>query len=160
METVVRVVVVYLFVLVSLRIMGKREFGQLAPMELIALLLVPEIVSQSLVGNDYSLTNGFVALSTLLALVFANSLLSHLSKGFEKVSEGEPAVLAHHGKLVQANLNRERISPSELYAEMRKSGLERLDQVRWAVLETDGKISIVPVEPGESVQRKAGKGPL
>lgn len=146
METVVRVALIYVVLLAGMRLMGKREFGQLAPMELIALLLIPELLQEALLGYA-SITNAFIALATLFALVFANSLLSHVSKRFERVAEGEPAVLAHHGQLVQSNLDRERISPSELYSEIRKAGLERLDQVRWAVLEGDGKISIVPTSP-------------
>lgn len=146
MDTVIRVAVIYVFVLASLRVMGKREFGQLAPIELVALLLIPEIVSQALIGDDYSLTNALVAVCTLFVLVFLNSVLTHASKGFERVVESKPSVLAHHGKLVQENLDKERITPDELYSEMRKSGLERLEQVRWAVLEGDGKISIVPLE--------------
>lgn len=146
MDTVIRVAVIYVFVLASLRVMGKREFGQLAPIELVALLLIPEIVSQALIGEDYSLTNALVAVCTLFVLVFLNSVLTHVSKAFERVVESTPSVLAHHGKLVQENLEKERITPDELYSEMRKSGLERLEQVRWAVLEGDGKISIVPQE--------------
>jgi uncharacterized membrane protein YcaP (DUF421 family) len=143
METVLRVALIYILLLAGLRVLGKREFGQLAPMELIALLLIPEIVSQALIGDDYSLTNALVAISTLFVLVFLNSLLTHMSRGFESVVESTPTVLAHDGRLVHDNLHRERITPSEIYSEMRKSGLERLEQVRWAVLEGDGKISIV-----------------
>lgn len=146
METVVRVAIIYVVLLAGMRLMGKREFGQLAPMELIALLLIPELLQEALLGYA-SITNAFIALATLFVLVFSNSLLSHVSKPFERVSEGQPAVLVHHGQLVESNLDRERISPSELYSELRKSGLERLEQVRWAVLEGDGKISIVPIEP-------------
>ena len=160
MDTVIRVAIVYVFLLVGLRMMGKREFGQLAPMELIALLLIPEIVSQALIGEDYSLTNAFIAIATLFTLVFANSLLAHTSEPFQRVAEGQPAVLAHHGQLVQANMDRERISPSELYSEIRKSGLERLDQVRWAVLEGDGKISIVPTDSSSASKPKSEKAAL
>jgi uncharacterized membrane protein YcaP (DUF421 family) len=146
METVLRVAIIYIFVLAGLRVLGKREFGQLAPIELVALLLVPELVSQALVRDDYSLVNAMVAVATLFVLVFLNSLLAHVSRKYESVVESTPTVLAHNGKLVPENLHRERITPSEIYAEMRKTGLERLEQVRWAVLEGDGKISVVPLE--------------
>lgn len=146
MDTVVRVALIYIFLIAGLRVMGKREFGQLAPIEFVALLLIPEIVSDALIGDDYSLTNAVVAICTLFVLVFLNSLFTHASRRFENVVESTPTVLAHHGRLVHDNLHRERITPSELYSEMRKSGLERLEQVRWAVLEGDGKISVVPME--------------
>jgi uncharacterized membrane protein YcaP (DUF421 family) len=152
METVLRVALIYVLLLAGLRVLGKREFGQLAPMELIALLLVPEIVSQALIGDDYSLTNALVAIATLFVLVFLNSLLTHVSRRFERVVESAPTVLAHDGRLVHENLHRERITPSEIYSEMRKSGLERLEQVRWAVLEGDGRISVV-ARDGPSAQR-------
>lgn len=153
METVLRVAVIYVFVLVGLRVLGKREFSQMSPMELIGLLLIPEIVSQALVREDFSVTNGLIGVATLFVLVFANSLLTHVSKGFERVSEGTPTVLAYDGRFAAANLDKERISPNEVYSEMRKVGLERIEQVRWAVLESDGKIAVVPKE-GLALQKK------
>ncbi len=75
MDIVLRITVVYLFVLVGLRILGKREFGQLSPLELVSLLMIPEVVSQAMVGSDYSLTTGLTGLATLLVLVFLTSLL-------------------------------------------------------------------------------------
>ena len=144
METVIRIAIVYVFVYIGIRVMGKREFSQMAPMELMALLLIPEIVSQSMIREDFSITNGLIGVATLFVLVFLTSTLTHLSSRFEKVAEGSPTVLAHHGRLIPENLNRERVSPEEVYTQMRKSGLETIEQVRWAVLEGDGKISIVP----------------
>lgn len=146
MDVVLRVAFIYLFLMLALRVMGKREFSELSPMELVALLLIPEILSQGLIGEDYSITNAIVAVATLLVLVFLNSVVTYFSERAEKMVESTPTVLAHDGRLVQVNMDRERITPSEIYGELRKSGLERLDQVRWAVLESDGKISIVPAE--------------
>jgi len=144
METVIRVVVIYAVILAGLRLIGKREFGQLSPLELITLLLVPELVSQAALRSDYSLTTGIVAITTLFSLVFLTSLASHRLKRVEKMVAGEPTVLVVRGKLLVENLNRERISTDEIYNAMHKSGLERLTQVRWAILETDGRIAIVP----------------
>lgn len=158
METVVRILVIYLFVMFSLRVLGKREFGQLSPLELVMLLLIPEIASQSLVGEDYSLTNALIGMTTLFSLQFLTSALMHCSSRVEEVLEGVPSVLAHHGQLVEANLNRELISPEEVFAEMRKAGFDRLEQVKWAVLESDGKISIVPAEEaGEGDRAQASE---
>lgn len=154
METVWRVAVVYLFLLVALRVMGKRDVGQLAPFDLVILLLIPELLSQALVGEDFSLTNGFIGVSTLLSLVFLTSVLVYLSKGASKVVEGRPTVLVQHGYLVPANMNRERVAPDELLAQMHQSGLERMEQVKWGILETDGKISFVRWEQGGTTPRK------
>ena len=153
METVIRVAIIYIFVLAGLRLMGKREFSQMGPMELVTLLLIPEIVSQGLIREDFSITNALIGVSTLFILVFVNSTLTHLSKRAETVIEGPPTVLAHRGELVEDAMDKERVSPDELFSEMHKAGLDRLEQVRWAILEGDGKIAIVP-ETGRSSPKK------
>jgi uncharacterized membrane protein YcaP (DUF421 family) len=144
METALRVIVIYGAILAGLRLLGKREFGQLSPLELITLLLIPDLVSQGVVGADYSFTNGVVALATLFLIVYVLSLLSHRFRSVEKLIEGEPSLLVARGRLLERNLNKERIAPDEIYAEMHKVGLETLEEVRWAILETDGRISIIP----------------
>jgi uncharacterized membrane protein YcaP (DUF421 family) len=146
MQTVIKVALIYIFILIGMRIMGKREFGQLAPMELVSLLLIPELVSQAVIGEDFSMTNAIIALTTLFAIVFLSSSLAHLSKKAEDVIEGVPTVLVHEGKLLTENMNKERVTPEEIFAEMHKTGLVRLEEVEWAILAEDGKIAIVPVE--------------
>lgn len=144
METVLRVAAIYLFVLVALRVLGKREFGQLSPLELVTLLMIPEIVSQALTGEDFSLTGAFVGVATLLVLVFATSMLMHRFKKVEVAVTGEPTVLVHRGELFERALNITRVTPDEVFSEMHKSGLQRLEEVEWAILQTDGAIAIVP----------------
>jgi len=144
MDTVVRVAVIYVAIFLGLRVLGKREFGELSPFDLITLLLIPDLVAQGVLRSDYSLTNSLVAIATLFSLVFLISLFSHRFKRMEKAANGEPTLLVAKGRLLMDNLNRERIAPEEIYSAMRKSGLDRLARVRWAVLETDGKIAIVP----------------
>lgn len=144
METVLRVVVMYGVILAGLRVLGKREFGEFSPLELITLLLIPDLVSQGVVRADYSLTNSVIAIATLFSLVWAVSLLTHRFKRLEKFVDGEPTLLVAKGRLLTRNLNRERISPDEIYREMHKAGVDRLARVRWAVLEADGKIAVVP----------------
>ena len=144
METVVRVFLLYLFVIIGLRVMGKREFSEMSPLELVTLLLIPDILSQSLVKEDFSLTNGVIAIATLFTLTFLTSLLMHRSQKAEKIIEGIPVVLVENGRLLEDPMNRERVSPGEIFAQMHQSGLYRLEQVRWAILETDGRIAIIP----------------
>jgi uncharacterized membrane protein YcaP (DUF421 family) len=146
MITVLRVVIMYFAILVGLRILGKREFGQLTPMELVALLLIPELASQAVIGQDYSGTGAVIAITTLLSLVYLVSLFSHFSNPFSKVVAGEPLVIVHNGKLLEDAINIERVEVEEIYSEMHKVGLERLEQVKWAILENDGTIAIVPVK--------------
>lgn len=144
METVIRVIVIYLFLMFGLRVLGKREFGQLSPLELVSLLLIPELVSSALQSEDFSIVDAIVGVSTLLALTVLTSIAQHLSKKAETVIAGEPTVLVYHGQLASDAMNRERVTPDEIFAEMHKAGLDELEQVRWAILEDDGSISIVP----------------
>lgn len=149
MEMVARVALIYAVLMIALRIIGKREFGQLSPAELVTLLLIPEILTEVLTQGESSLTRGMVGSATVLSLVFGLSLLAYRSRRIGGWTDGEPVVLVQHGHLVPASMHRERITPDELLSEMHKSGLERMEQVKWAVLEPDGKISFITREAGE-----------
>jgi uncharacterized membrane protein YcaP (DUF421 family) len=157
METVIRVVVIYLFLMLALRIMGKREFGQLSPLELVSLLMIPELVSSALQSEDFSVVDALVAVSTLLSLVMLTSILMHQSKRAEKVISAEPTVLVHHSQYAVDNMNRERVTAEEIFGEMHKTGLEDIHQVKWAILESDGSITIIPRDPED--QDKRGQRP-
>lgn len=149
METVLRVAFVYGLILVGLRILGKREFGQLSPLELITLLLVPDLVAQSVVRADTSMTNAVIAITTLFSLVLVTSIVSHRFKKVETWIGGVPTILVARGRFLEENLNRERIAPGEVYAEIHRAGVEHLADVKWAILETDGRISVVPESRSE-----------
>lgn len=144
METVIRVAVIYVVLILSLKLMGKREFGQLAPFEFLTLLMIPEIVSQSLVREDYSLTNAIIGVSTLLTLVFLTSVLSHMSRKAGDAIEGKPTIIVRHGVLLPDHMNVERITPDEVMTELHRAGFENLSEIKWAILESDGKISFIP----------------
>lgn len=146
METVIRITIIYLFVMGGLRILGKREFGQLTPVELVSLLLVPEIFTNALMPENRSIVNGMVGVATLFTLVFLTSVLTHLSKRAEVAISAQPTILVHHGKLLEDHMNKERVTPDEIFSAMHESGLEKLSEVEWAILDSDGKISIVPVK--------------
>lgn len=149
MDTVIRVAFVYVFILALLRVMGKREVSQLTPTELVLLLLIPEILSQSLVGEDFSITSGVIGVTTLMSLVFLTSAVGYKFKRFMELVEGRPALLVAEGVPVNHTMNQERIPAEEIAAEMRKAGIEHLEDVKWAVLETGGKISIIGRRPDE-----------
>jgi len=158
METVIRITVIYLAVLFGMRVIGKREFSQLAPHEFVVLLMIPEIVSSSLNQNDKTVTNALIGLATVLTLVFLTSVLTHRSKAVERLVSDSAAVLVHRGHVFEDVLNRERISPEEIMAEARQSGIDAMEKIRWAVLESDGKISIVPEE--EQGEPQKGSQPI
>lgn len=152
METVLRIAFIYLFLMVALRVMGKRELNKMTAFELVMLLMIPELFSQGALREDFSMTNATIATATLLTLVFLTSVLSHVSTRAHDVISGTPTVLVNAGRYVEENMNRERISPEELLAEMHKGGYEKLEQIKWAILEDDGKISLVPAD-GEQKPR-------
>jgi uncharacterized membrane protein YcaP (DUF421 family) len=153
METVLRVAIIYFLLLVGLRILGKREFSQLSALELLTLLLIPELVAQSLVREDFSFVNALIAVSTLFSLVYFTSLARYLSDPLEKVMSGEPCILVSEGRFLEQNLDRERVDAHEIFSEMRKAGLAELQQVKWAILESDGKISIIARDGAETQVR-------
>ncbi|HMM27978.1 MAG: YetF domain-containing protein [Chloroflexota bacterium] len=160
MDTILRVVVAYAFVLIALRLMGKREFGQLSPAELVTLLLIPELLSNPVQQGDASMVRALVGISTIMLLVFGTSLATHMNKTVETAVDGKPTLLVAHGEFIAENLNKERVTPGEVFSEMHKAGLDDLPQVRWAVLETDGKISIVPEPPTGTGEQNPSGGPV
>lgn len=150
MWIVIRVLFTYLFLLFAMRGLGKREFAQLSAHEVILLLVISETLQQAMVGNDFSMTTAIIAASTLMLCSFLTSVISYRFKSVGDALEPDPAVLVHCGKLLRRNMDLERVSSEEIFAEMRRVGLERLDQVRWALLESDGKISVIPVKTGDT----------
>ena len=152
METVIRVFIIYVLIIAGLRVMGKREFSQLTPLELITLLLIPEIVAQALVGEDFSLVNAIIGVATLFALVFLTSLLTQHIKPFEQVISSSPKLLVQHGQFIEDHMNKERITPREIYTELHKAGLYELKQARWVILEADGKMAVIPEEQQGEIQ--------
>ena len=154
MDTVIRVAIFYIAILLGMRVLGKREFAQLSPLELVTLLLIPEIVSQSLVTEDFSIVNGLIGLATLFLLVFINSALMHRFEKFESTVSGKPSLLVHHGRFIEEAMNKERVTPDEVFTAMRMFGLESLAQVKWAILEADGRISIIPENANDPVKRQ------
>lgn len=143
METVWRVAAVYLFLMFAFRTLGKRDIGHLAPFDLVILLMIPELVSQALVGEDYSLINALVGVATLLGLVFCTSTIAYLRPGFDEIVEGSPSVLIREGAFVPGAMHRERVSAEQLLTQLRLAGLDDISRVKWGILETDGQISFV-----------------
>jgi uncharacterized membrane protein YcaP (DUF421 family) len=149
-EIVVRTAIVYLFLVVVLRISGKRAIGQLTILELIVVLVVSDAVQNSMVGENVTLWGGLVAVLTLIALDQGLSLLLERWTWFRILIEGEPRVLVRDGKPDEQAIAKEKVDLPDIERAARRNGLERLDEVRLAVLETDGSISIIPMRGGGS----------
>jgi uncharacterized membrane protein YcaP (DUF421 family) len=148
MWIVIRVVFIYLFLLFAMRGLGKREFAQLSAQEVILLLVISETLQQAMVGNDFSMAAALIAAATLMLCSFLTSVVSYRFRRIGDALEGDPAVLVHKGKLLRRNMDLERVAADEIFAEMRRAGIERLEDVKWALLESDGKISVISVTPG------------
>ena len=141
LQIVLRTGVIYLLVLIGVRLSGKREVGQMTPFDLTLLLLLSNSVQNAMTGPDTSLMGGAVAACTLLLL---NYLLAEVSGGnrrFRKLIQGQPTLLVHDGKTIEAHMAREHVSMDELHRAMREHGINSCEQVALAVLEVDGAIS-------------------
>jgi uncharacterized membrane protein YcaP (DUF421 family) len=143
MDIVIRAAVIFLFVFLLTRTLGRRELSSLEPFDLILLIVTGDLVQQGVTQNDESLTGALLAISTIGLLTVALSYLSFRFKRLRPILNGEPIVLVQDGELVEANLRRQRLTPEEIGAEARLEGISSLDDVRWAILETDGRISFV-----------------
>jgi uncharacterized membrane protein YcaP (DUF421 family) len=143
-EIALRVAAIYLGLVVMIRVAGKREIGQLTPLDLLAMLVLSETVSPALTAEDPSLSAALVASGTLIALTAAVGRLAYRSRRVERWFEGEPVVLARDGEIDAAALARERISRGELEAALRKHGVRGPAETELVTLEADGSISVVP----------------
>ncbi len=143
LEVVGRVVLVYVFLLIMVRVAGKREIGELSPLDFLAMLLLSETVSPALTAGDTSLPAAFAAAGTLVGLTTLVGWLSYRFRSFERLVDGTPRVVIDDGRIDEAVCRSERISPQELASALRKEGVGRLDAVQCATLEPNGRITVI-----------------
>jgi uncharacterized membrane protein YcaP (DUF421 family) len=143
-EIVVRTAVVYAFVLVALRVAGKREIGQMTPFDLVVILVIANAVQNAMVGPDTSLIGGLLAAGVLVTVNAAVAYLGFSNRFFQRTLRGTPTLLVTDGHLIDEHLRREHIDADEVLMAMREHGIADLAEVKMAVLETDGSMSIVP----------------
>jgi uncharacterized membrane protein YcaP (DUF421 family) len=144
MDLVIRAAVVFFVILAITRAVGRRELGTMEPFDLILLVVIGDLVQQGVTQSDNSLTGAIVVILTIALLTVAMSFLSFKSPRLRPVLEGEPIVLVEHGRVMERNLRRERLTVDEVAAQARKQQIASLANVRFAVLETDGTISFIP----------------
>jgi len=147
-ELIARSVLVYVFLVVILRITGKRQVGQLAPFDLVLLLVLSNAVQNSMVGSDNSLVGGLIAASTLIVLNLGVSLVTFRSKRVAALIEGRPQILIHNGKLFEDVLASAQLTRHELNAALRRTGCTCVEEVHTAILENNGSISVTPLSKG------------
>ena len=143
-EFVVRAGMVYLVLLVLIRLSGKRTMGQFTPFDMLLIVLLGNAVQNSLLGKDTSLTGGLLLAAVLIALNWCVAFLTSRSQRAEQLVEGVPVVLARDGKLFRSVLRRELVSEDDFNEALRENGQLTLTDVRIALLETNGMISVVP----------------
>ncbi len=145
-EIIARTVVVYIALLASLRLAGKRELGQMTPFDLVVILLIANAVQNAMVGPDTSVTGGLIAAATLIAINYGVAVARQRLPGLRRTVEGSPTLLISDGKFITENLRREGLDEDEVMMAIREHGVSTVEGVRMAVLETDGSISVIPVE--------------
>jgi uncharacterized membrane protein YcaP (DUF421 family) len=143
-EFIVRAVVVYGFLLILLRMTGKRQIGQLAPFDLVLLLVLSNAVQNSMNGGDNSVTGGLILASTLVAINSTVGWFTYRSKRLESLIEGRPVILIHDGKIDHVSMQQAKMTTHELDAALRSAGCAGAGEVRFAVLENNGRVSVIP----------------
>jgi uncharacterized membrane protein YcaP (DUF421 family) len=141
-ELIARAVAVYVFLLACMRYTGKKHVGQLSPFDLVVLLILSETVSGSLIADDKSLLGGFISAATLLLLAHAVGYATWRNKHVERFLEGTPRFLVRHGHVDRDVMAEEQVTHSELIEALRRQGHTSLTNIRYAVLENDGTITV------------------
>ncbi|HEX2279518.1 MAG: DUF421 domain-containing protein [Candidatus Tectomicrobia bacterium] len=145
MDSVLRGAAIYFFLLVLFRLAGKRTLSDVTTFDFVMLLIIGEATQQALLGEDFSLTNAFLVILTLIGLDIAISLWQQRWPRLSKWIEGVPLVIVEDGRPLHERMKRARVSEEDvLTAARERQGLARMDQIRYAVLERSGGISIIP----------------
>jgi uncharacterized membrane protein YcaP (DUF421 family) len=142
-ELIVRGAAVYIFLIILLRLTGKRQVGQLAPFDLVLLLVLSNAVQNSMNGGDNSLVGGLISAALLVGLNYLVGLATFRSKRIEGIVEGRPQVLIHNGRLFEEVMASAQLTHHELSAALRQSGCSCIEEVHSAVLENNGSISVL-----------------
>jgi uncharacterized membrane protein YcaP (DUF421 family) len=145
MEPILRAVLTYGFLLFMVRVAGKRSLADTTPFDLVLLLIISEAAQQGMVGNDYSLTNSFIIVATLVLLDVSISFVKQRWAFVDRWVDGVAVVLVRDGKPLKDRMDKERIDEQDIMEAARElQGIERMEQIKYAVLERNGHISIVP----------------
>jgi uncharacterized membrane protein YcaP (DUF421 family) len=143
MDIVLRAIVLFCFLFLLMRIIGRRELSSLQPFDLILIIVLGDAVQQGLTQDDYSLTGALLAIGTIAVLQVFVSWIGFRFPRTRPVLEGTPIVVVDDGEVIERNLSRERLSVDEIREAARVQGIAHLSEVRWAVLETSGQISFI-----------------
>src|SRR3954454_6739127 len=144
MDLVFRAIVLFGGVYLLLRAVGRRELAQMEPIDFVLLIVLGDAIQQGLTQDDYSVTGALITIFSIAAIQVTIGYAAFRSRGIRRVLEGEPVILLEDGRIIEKNLRRARIAHDELAEEARLSQVTSLNDIAWAVLETSGKIYIIP----------------
>jgi uncharacterized membrane protein YcaP (DUF421 family) len=145
MESVLRAIAIYLFLVILLRIAGKRALSEVSTFEFVLLLIIGEATGQAVIGKDFSIVNAYLVIMTLVLLQIIMTQLKERSERIRRWFDGLPVVLVENGKPLKERLDKVRVGEDAILAAARElQGLERMDQIKYAVMESTGIISIIP----------------
>jgi uncharacterized membrane protein YcaP (DUF421 family) len=153
LEKIIRPILVYFFLIIGLRLAGKRELGQLNPFDLIVLLTISNTVQNAIIGQDNSLIGGLIGAATLLVINYLVVKLIHKNRFLERLLEGDSELLIKNGKLQQNILDKESIDKTELEIAAHKQGFDSLEIIDTATIDTEGNLSFVAKESDKDEKR-------
>ena len=143
MDIVIRAALMYCFILLVTRIVGRRELSSLEPFDFVLLIVVGDLVQQGVTQNDFSVTGLMLALGTIAVLQAFVSYIGFRSKAVGLVLEGDPIVIVQDGQMIERNMKHERLKPHDVLEAARKQGMGNLDEIAWGILETSGEITFI-----------------
>ncbi|MBV7493920.1 DUF421 domain-containing protein [Pseudomonas sp. NPDC086112] len=147
MDSVLRAAVMYLALMVLFKIAGRRSLAELTTFDFVLLMIIGEATQQALLGNDFSLTNSVLVIVTLIAIDVGLSLLKQRSQWVQRLIDGGPTIIVENGKILHKRLRHARLVEADVMEAARSSqGIETLEQIKFAIIERNGKISVIAQE--------------
>lgn len=153
MDIVLRATVMFFILFLLIRLLGKRELGQMTPFEFVVLVVLGDLIQQGVTHNDFSLTGATLAICTFAFWALVLSWTAYLFPRAKDLLEGTPRVIVRDGEIVTENLQRDRLTRDEILSEMRLAGIGRMSEVAWAILEPHGKMSFIRKDEKGSPQQ-------
>lgn len=152
MNPVIRGASIYVFLLIIFRLMGKRTLSEITTFDFVLLLVIGEVTQQALLGNDFSITGSFILITTLIVVDLLFSMIKERFHLMARITEGMPLIIVEYGKPLVKRMNKCKIDEQDVMEAARINlGLERMDQIKYAILEKSGSISIIPYEAAKKM---------
>ncbi|WP_252271646.1 DUF421 domain-containing protein [Pseudomonas subflava] len=146
MDAVLRAAAIYIALLILFKLAGRRSLAQLTTFDFVLLLIIGEATQQALLGEDFSVTNAVLVIMTLIAIDVGASLLKRRSERIAYLLDGSPTIVVENGVALEERLAKARLRLDDIMESARENGLERVEQIKFAIIERNGKISIIPRE--------------